>query len=291
MEQRTLGSTGRSLSILGFGGIMVTDTTPVEAARYVSEARDRGVTYFDVAPNYGNAQERLGPALKPHRSDCFLACKTTERTAEGAGKELHESLRLLETDHFDLYQLHGLSDVEQDVEAAFAPGGAMEAILKAKDEGKIGHIGFSAHTEEAALAAMDRFAFDSVLFPMNYFTWTKGQFGAGVHTRAKELGMGVLALKTMAHQTRPRADRTDPNRQWPKCWYEPLTEREKVSLALRFTLGLPVDAVVSPSHWELFQIALDVVESGEITPLEEGELGPLASMADDTHVLFRHATA
>lgn len=291
MEQRTLGKSDKTLSILGFGGMMVTGSTPEEASQWVSEAYERGVTYFDVAPNYGNAQERLGPALKPYRSKCFLACKTTERGAEGARRDLEESFRLLETDHFDLYQLHGLGDVTTDVEAAFAPGGAMEVVLEAREQGRIGLIGFSAHTEEAAHAAMDRFDFDSLLMPMNFFTWTRGRFGASVHARAKEKGMGVLALKTMAYQKRPRAERSDPARAWPKCWYQPLTERDKISLALRFTLGLPVDAAVSPSHWELFQIALDIVESGEIAPIDEAELGPLKAMAEDAYVLFESASA
>lgn len=290
MERRTLGKTERTLSVLGFGGMLVTNTTPAEATRYVSEAYDRGVTYFDVAPNYGNAQERLGPALKPYRDKCFLACKSTERTAKGIEREMAESLRLLETDHFDLYQLHGLNDVEQDVEAAFAKGGAMEAVLRAKEEGKVGLIGFSAHSEDAAHAALDRFDFDSLLMPFNFFTWNKGGFGPSVHARAKELGMGVLALKSMAYQTRPREIRNDPDRAWPKCWYEPLTERDKISLALRFTLGLPVDAAITPGHWELFSIALDIVESGEIAPPQDSELQPLRSMAEDAYVLFKSAS-
>lgn len=291
MEQRMLGNSGKRISILGFGGMLVMNATPQEAEGYVAQAHDRGITYFDVAPQYGNAQERLGPALKPYRKDSFLACKTLQRTAEGAERDLAESLRLLETDYFDLYQLHGLNDVENDVEAAFAPGGAMEAIVRAKESGKVGLIGFSAHSEEAAHAAMDRFDFDSILFPMNFFTWTQGGFGASVHARAKEKGMGILALKSMAHQTRPRAEREDPDRAWPKCWYEPLTTREKISLALRFTLGLPVDAALTPGYWELFSIALDLIESGEIAPPDDAELAPLTAMLEEAHVLFRRASA
>ncbi|MHB8971565.1 MAG: aldo/keto reductase [Pirellulaceae bacterium] len=120
---------------------------------FVAEAVDRGVNYFDVAPYYGNAQERLGPALQSYREKCFLACKTLERDAAGAAKELQRSLKLLKTDYFDLYQLHALMDVDE-VEEAFGPGGAMETILKAQQDGKVRYIGFSAHSEEAAHAAM-----------------------------------------------------------------------------------------------------------------------------------------
>ena len=105
------------------------------------------------------------------------------------GKRIKRSLKLLKTDHFDLYQLHALSDVEE-VEQAFGPGGAMETILKAKQDGKIRYIGFSAHSEDAAHAAMDRFDFDSILFPLSFPIWIKAKFGPSVYKRAKKAGMG-----------------------------------------------------------------------------------------------------
>ena len=130
VPKRRYGRAEDMISVIGFGGIVVKDVTPEEASNCVSEAVDRGINYFDVAPTYGNAQERLGPALKPYRDKCFLACKTTERDAKGAREELEESFRLLQTDHFDLYQLHAITTLE-DVEQAFAKGGAMETFLKA----------------------------------------------------------------------------------------------------------------------------------------------------------------
>ena len=125
MERRALGRTGEQLSILGLGGIVVADLPQEEADRIVAEAVDRGVNYFDVAPTYGNAQERLGPALEPYRDKVFLVCKTAERDKEGSARELAESLRLLRTDHVDVYQLHGLVNLE-DVDKAFGPGGAID---------------------------------------------------------------------------------------------------------------------------------------------------------------------
>lgn len=116
MQQRQLGSTGRALSIIGFGGIVVTNATTEEAAERVGTAIDGGVNYFDVAPSYGNAEEMLGPALAPYRDGVFLACKTGKRDKEGANTELRQSLNRLRTDHLDLYQLHALSkpeDIEQ----------------------------------------------------------------------------------------------------------------------------------------------------------------------------------
>ena len=104
--------------------MVVKDVTPKEAANFVARAVERGVNYFDVAPYYGNAQQRLGTVSKPYRQ-CFLACKTLHRDAAGAARELNRSLRLLKTDSFDLYQLHALTDVDE-VEECFGPGGAME---------------------------------------------------------------------------------------------------------------------------------------------------------------------
>lgn len=289
VPRRPYGRARDTISIIGFGGIVVKDVTPTEASRYVGEAVDRGVTYFDVAPTYGNAQERLGPALAPHRSKCFLACKTTERRAVGASRELEESLRLLHTDHFDLYQLHAITTLE-DVEQAFGRGGAMEAILEAKRQGRIRYVGFSAHSEEAAHAAMDRYDFDSILFPFSFPTWIKGSFGPSVHTRALEARRGVLALKAMAYQKLPSTG--NERRRWDKTWYEPLDQVDRVSLGLRFTRHLPVDAMIPPGHWELFKMAVDLAQAGALTPLNERERQLVADMAAASVPVFsRHGAA
>ncbi|HXK93741.1 MAG TPA: aldo/keto reductase, partial [bacterium] len=111
MPRRGYGSS-EPLSIIGFGGIVVMNAEPAHAARVVARAVDRGVNYFDVAPTYGDAQDKLGPALEPYRDRVFLACKTTRRDKAGAEEELNDSLKKLRTDHFDLYQLHALSTME-----------------------------------------------------------------------------------------------------------------------------------------------------------------------------------
>lgn len=281
IPKRQYGRTKEKLSIIGFGGIVVKDVTPKEAANFVAEAVDRGVNYFDVAPYYGNAQRRLGPALKPYRQKCFLACKTLERDAAGVANELEESLKLLKTDHFDLYQLHALSDVEE-VEQAFGPGGAMETILKAKEDGKIRHIGFSAHSEEAAHAALDHFDFDSLLFPLSFPIWFGTNFGPSVYKRAKKIGMGVVALKAMAHQLWPKGK----THRWKKAFYEPFDEIDKAALGLRFTLHLPVTAMFPPGHWELFRTALDLAQAGALTPLNDKEKKIIKQIAKESVPIF-----
>src|SRR5664279_567967 len=167
IARRSLGKTGESLSIIGMGGIVVMNAEPGEAGSIVAEAVDRGINYFDVAPSYGNAQERLGPALAPYRKNCFLACKTEGRMKDDSRAQLEESLKLLKTDHVDLYQFHALTKMT-DLDKVLGPGGAMETMEAAKKEGKIRYIGFSVHSVETALAAMDRYNFDTVLFPVSY---------------------------------------------------------------------------------------------------------------------------
>jgi len=288
VPRRPYGRAADTLSLIGFGGIVVKDVTPADAARYVAEAFDRGVTYFDVAPTYGNAQERLGPALKPYRKSCFLACKTTERDAAGARREMEESLRLLQTDHFDLYQLHAITTVA-DVERAFALGGAMQTILEARKAGKVRYVGFSAHSEEAAHAAMDRYDFDSVLFPLSAPTWIKGHFGPSVHRRATEAKRAVLALKAMAYQKRSNGASTEA-RRWAKTWYDPLDTVDRASLALRFTAHLPVHAMIPPGHWELFDMAVSLAQAGALTPLNDRERQLVEALAQASDPLFaRHA--
>jgi aryl-alcohol dehydrogenase-like predicted oxidoreductase len=281
LPKRQYGRTEEELSIIGFGGMIVKDVSPKEAANFVAEAVDRGVNYFDVAPFYGNAQQRLGPALKPYRKKCFLACKTLERDAAGAAKELKESLKLLQTDHFDLYQLHALSDVE-DVEQAFGPGGAMEPILRAKENGRIRYIGFSAHSEEAAHAAMDRFRFDSLLFPLSFPTWFGADFGPSVYKRAKKTGMGIIALKAMAHQLWPKGKR----HRWKKTFYEPFDDIDRAALGLRFTFHLPVTAMFPPGHWELFQMALGLAQAGALKPLNGKEKKIVKQIAEESMPIF-----
>ena len=265
LERRALGRTGERLSIIGFGGIVVMNASTLDAANRVAEAIDRGVNYFDVAPSYGNAEEMLGPALEPYRKNVFLACKTTERSREGAQRELDNSLRTLRTDHFDLYQLHAVN-TKDDVEKIFAPGGALETFVAARKAGKVRWLGFSAHSVEGALALIGRFDFDTILFPTSFGTWHAGNFGPQVLEAARAKGMGILALKAMARGPWPAGAKRD---RYPKCWYEPLASPEDAMMGLRFTLSHPVTAAIPPGDETLFKQALDLAM--RFTPLGEDE--------------------
>jgi len=282
IPKRILGKTGKKLSVIGFGGIMLNDNLQDFANEMVAKAYDLGVNYYDVAPGYGNAQEKLGPALKPYRKNCFLACKTQDRTAAGSQNELEDSLRKLETDHFDLYQLHALSSVEE-VEKVFGPGGAMETFMKAKKEGKVKHLGFSAHSVEAALLAMKNYDFDSILFPINFVCWNTGDFGPQVFAEAEKRGMGILALKAMAltplEQGEPKFDKN--------VWYRPVQDEEIMKMALKFTLSKNITAAVPPGKNTLFLKALEFMN--EYNPITEQETKKLLALAKTTKPIFMHA--
>jgi len=276
LPRREYGKTGVELSVIGFGGIVVAGAEQSHANRVVAEAVERGVNYFDFAPTYGDAELRLGPALEPYRKKVFLACKSTERTREGVQAELKRSLERLRTDHFDLYQLHGITDAKKDVDAAFSKGGAMEVLVEAKKAGQVRHLGFSAHSVEASFAAMDRYDFDSALFPVNFAAWYKGDFGPQIMQRAKSKGVARLALKALARQRWPE---DDPRREkYQKCWYQPLTDGNEAELGLRFALSQPITALIPPGEEELFRLAMDLAMRFEpLTDEEEKRLQALAS--------------
>jgi aryl-alcohol dehydrogenase-like predicted oxidoreductase len=284
IPKRRLGKTGVDLSIIALGGIVVTDTTPEFASKIVGEAYDRGINYFDVAPSYGNAQTRLGPALEPYRKKVFLACKTGERTKAGAARELDESLRLLRTDHVDLYQLHHLTTL-QEVDQVFGPDGAMETFQAAKAAGKIRFLGFSAHSVEAALAALDRFDFDTILFPINFVLFSQAKFGPQVLERAKQKGMGILALKGMAKTAWPKGSGRHAQ---PKCWYEPADLPDEAALALRWTLSQPITAAVPPGDEAYFRRAMDVAQHFE--PIRPDEEKALLAKAEGVQPIFKLGT-
>lgn len=280
MKKRKYGKNGIELSVIGFGGILVMNESAEDSARVVSKAVDAGINYFDVAPQYGNAQDMLGPALKPFRKDVFLACKTLERTADEARRDLEESLRLLKTDYFDLYQLHSVT-TREDVDLILGPSGALELFEEARRNGLVRHLGFSAHSEDAALALLDAFDFDSVLFPLNVWTWHAGDFGKRVLDKTAEKNVTVLALKSLAKR-RILEDETGPVE---KAWYWPVESYEEALVNLRFTLGLPgVTAAVSPGDETLFDWMLKAGK--EYSPLSEAEQEKLEKEAENYPLIF-----
>ena len=275
IPKRSFGKTGEELSIIGLGGVAVMKMLQPEVNNFVHEAIDRGVNYVDVAPTYGNAEVLLGPALRGYRDKIFLACKTQKRKKEEAAAELRQSLERLETDHFDLYQFHAISNME-DVETIFSEDGAIEAFEEARKQGLIRYIGFSAHSAKAALAAMDKFDFDSILFPINFALYHRENFGPQVVEKAEEKSVARLAIKAMANsQWPPNADRNE----FPNCWYQPVSDPVIADMALRFTLSQPITAAVPPGDPKLFRMAMD--RASHFTPITDEEDEQLKKIAQN----------
>ena len=268
IPKRPLGSTGQELSIIGLGGIVVMGADQAVASNTVAQAHAAGINYVDVAPSYGDAQRLLGPALKPYRHSFFLACKTARRDKAQAAAALDDSLKQLQTDHLDLYQHHAVTTVDE-VNRIFGPGGAQEAFEAGRKAGKIRYLGFSAHSEEAALALLEQFDFDTVLFPINFVLASQKNFGPRVIARARQKGAGMLAIKAVARSKWP-AGMDNAQKPNPKEWYQPCSVPEQAALALRWTLSQPITAALPPGDERYFPLAMYVAQSFQpITPEEE----------------------
>ena len=281
MKTRILGKTGESLSVVGVGAIVFVNEGPEFARDTVARAVDAGVNYFDMGPSYGGgqAEERGGPAIEPYRDRIFLAEKTGERTKDKAAAQLRQSLKRMRTDHFDLYQFHAVRTME-DVETIVGPGGALEAFVAAREQGLVRFLGFSAHSEEAALSLMDHYEFDTILFPVNYVCWYQGHFGPAVLDKAQQKGMGILSLKTLAKKPWPNGKKE----KWTKTWYSPVDTYEEARTALRWTLSRPVTACVCPSHGEFLWWMIDAEK--ELTPLTPEEEAAIAQATEKIAPIF-----
>jgi predicted aldo/keto reductase-like oxidoreductase len=266
-----------------FGSFAIGKVTQKEADAVMEQLLEHGVNHIDVAPSYHNAELRLGPWLEKHRDRFFLGCKTTMRDRGQAREELHRSLERLRVDSFDLYQLHAVTTIEE-LDKCFAPGGAMEAILKARDEGLTRHIGITSHGLQAPaveLAALERFDFDSVLFPLNFKLWSDPTFrqdATALLQVASERDVGTMVIKTFARG--PWGEQ----KQRYHTWYQPFDEAESVERALRFTLSQPVTGAISAGDAQLLPMILDAAE--RFQPMSDAEQADLLATAASYEPIF-----
>jgi aryl-alcohol dehydrogenase-like predicted oxidoreductase len=284
MEKRLLGKTGLEISPVTFGGIIEMNETQEDANKFVAYAIERGVNYFDVAPSYGNAELKLGPALHPYRKQVYLACKTQKRTADEAKKELLQSLKNLQTDHFDVYQLHAMT-TQEDADTAFGPGGVMETFLWAKKEGLVNHIGFSTHSEDIALHILDLYDFESVLFPMQWALGIVRGWGDRISERVKKTGAGLLAMKTLIHRSWLEGE----ERNFPKSWCKPIYENDALGVAgMKYGLLKGATTLVPPGNFAHFTFMLNHIDECLKNPLSEAEWKMLRAEAEKVkdHLIF-----
>jgi len=270
IPRRVLGKTGCSLPVVGFPGLALKNGDQKTATEALHRSMDIGVDYFDVAPAYGKNGEceiKMGEGLKGiPREKYFLACKTQKDDAKEGLVELERSLKRLNTDHFDLYQLHCLQR-EDEVKQALGPGGVLEMILKAKEQGKVKHIGFSAHTTEAALAALNGFAFDSCMFPLSFVEYFQTGFGKDVMELAAEKGTAMISIKPVSRGLWPEG--VKKTYEW---WYRPLEDPAEFQLAMDWLLSQPAIITTLPTSFlDVFDRTIAAARNHRVIRAEETE--------------------
>jgi aryl-alcohol dehydrogenase-like predicted oxidoreductase len=256
MEKRRLGRTGHMSSIMALGCASLGEVAQAEADRITELVISHGVNHFDVAPTYGEAELRLRPCLREHRDEVFLACKTGKRTKKEAAEELQRSLERLGVDHIDLYQFHGLDDM-QELEMAFGPDGALQAMLEARDKGIITYIGMTSHRPPTIIEALKRFDLDTMLFPLN-FVLTKHRQGENDYEPllkiAKERDIGTIVMKAFAKQPWPTEQHAFDT------WYEPFESQADIDRCLWFALSHGVTTAASAGDTTLVPKIIDAAE-------------------------------
>jgi len=238
MPTETFGRTGHRSTRTIFGAAAFSDVTQAEADRTMELLLRFGVNHIDTAASYGDSELRLGPWIEQHRAGFFLATKTGERTSQAAYDQIRRSLERLRVDQVDLIQLHNLVD-PAEWETALGPGGALEAVIRAREEGLVRFIGVTGHgTTVAAMhtRALERFDFDTVLLPYNYPMMQNPIYAADFEellARCRERGVAVQTIKAITRA--PWSDRP----QTAATWYEPLRDPVAIDRAVHWVLGRP----------------------------------------------------
>ncbi|HEX7551668.1 MAG TPA: aldo/keto reductase [Candidatus Methylomirabilis sp.] len=280
MPTRNLGRTGYRVGIFGLGGQAAVEQPNNEAVALpiIERALDLGVNYIDTAAAYGGpqrwSQRYIGQVMARRRSQAFLTSKTNDRTRDGSLRLLEESLGLLQTDHLDLWQLHNVASMDQ-VEKIFGPGGAIEALTQARDQGIVRFLGVTGHADpDVLLEALRRFQFDTILMALNAADKHRLSFAERLLPLAVERQMGIIGMKIPARsrilsswtpppiEKQGAAERTDRSGT--------LTMRE----AMYFTLSHPVSTVIVGCD-SVAQVEENVRLAQEFTPLSDRQLGTL----------------
>jgi aryl-alcohol dehydrogenase-like predicted oxidoreductase len=283
MDQRRLGRTGHMSSVVTFGAAGIGRVQQDVADRAIAGALALGVNHIDVAPSYGDAELRLKPWIPTIRKDVFLGCKTRERTREAAKAELHRSLERLGTDRIDLYQLHSVGKLG-DLDACTSRGGALEAMVEAREEGLVRWLGITGHTHDAPrthLEALRRFDFDTVMFPLNFVLWAIPEYRQSAETlltACADRDVGVHIIKTVAKD--PWGGRAKTH----MTWYEPFTEEAIIERAVAFVLSRPVTTLCSAGDVTVLPKVLAAAE--RFRPLNPAEEEELAATAAQYHSPF-----
>lgn len=260
LTRQAFGSTGHTSSRVIFGAAALGAMSPTRAEATVRLAFERGVNHIDTAASYGRAEELLAPFLAEHRRDVFLATKTAERTATGARRELEQSLQRMGVDQVDLIQLHNLVE-PAELDDVHRPGGALEALTAARDEGLVRFIGVTGHglrIARAHLTSLRRFPFDSVLLPWNHTLAALSDYASDVAGLLEVCAERNVAVQTIKAVARRRWMADDPSPHY--AWYEPLPEGPALQRAVGFVLSDEQLFLNSSSDARLLPAILDAAQ-------------------------------
>ena len=239
IEKRPFGRTGHDSSAVLFGAASLSRVDQATADRVLDLLFAHGINHIDVAASYGDAELRVGPWMDRYRDEFFLATKTGKRDYASAYDEIRRSLDRLHTDHVDLIQLHALYHPDE-WDQAMAPGGALEAVIQAREEGLARFIGVTGHSWTVASMhkrSLERFDFDSVLMPWNWYAAHHETYGRDFEETVKicvERNVAVQTIKSIARG--PWAAGTKHNRN---TWYEPLENEQDIHAAVHWVLARP----------------------------------------------------
>jgi len=238
VETRRLGRLGHESSVLLYGAAALSDVDQDVADRSIQEALDAGINHIDVAAGYGDAELRLGPWMGRIRGDVFLATKTGERESGAAWAQINASLERLQTDHVDLLQLHAVGDIGE-LDLVTRAGGALEAAVRAQEEGLVGAVGITGHGDQAPathLEALRRFPFATVLTPLNPVLWRDPSYRADYLALVDEVrrqDAGLMTIKTVSRRNWPDGPEGAPY----TTWYEPHVDPERIRAAVSWVLA------------------------------------------------------
>jgi len=272
MEKRRFGRTGHESTVAIFGAAAFFEISQDKADEVMEYVLSTEINHIDVAPSYGDAEIRLGPWLANNRERFFLGCKTQERTKAAAAKELRRSIEKLQVDRFDLFQLHAVTNMEE-LDQVTATGGALEAIIEAKEEGLLDYIGITGHGLEAPkvfLEAIDRFDFDSILFPINFILYENSEYrddAQALLQACKQRDIGSMVIKHIAKSPWGDDEKTHTT------WYRPFAEKNWIQKCVDFVLSQPISGVCTPGDITLLPLVVDACQNFQLmNPVNQNEL-------------------
>jgi hypothetical protein len=289
MPTRNLGKTGYKVSIFSLGGQAALEKANNEATAVpiIEKALDLGVNYIDTSSIYGGpdrwSEQYVGKVMKHRRSDAFLATKTKERTSDGSMRMIETSLKLLQTDHVDLWQLHDIGTMT-DIDEIFSKGGAMEALLQARDQKIVRYLGITGHYRpDALIEAIHRYAFDTILMAVNAADPHHFSFSEQLLPLAVEKQMGIIGMKVPARGrilsswTPPPIERQ--KHSWEGMVLAPTPGTLDMQQAMYYSLSLPVSTVIIGCD-SIAQLQQNVQLAREFTPLNQQQMAALSQKAE-----------